>query len=50
LTDGSGRIDIEETWPSGVPSGFSIYLQYWIEDPTGPFGFAASNALRAQTP
>jgi hypothetical protein len=33
-----------------VPSGFSLYLQYWIEDPGAIFGFAGSNAVRGTVP
>ncbi len=27
-----------------------LYLQYWIEDPAGPSGFAASNAIKGTVP
>jgi hypothetical protein len=37
-------------WPLGVPSGFTTYFQWWIQDPAGPKGFAASNALAGTTP
>jgi hypothetical protein len=50
LTEGSGSLVISDTWPAGVPSGFSIYLQDWIVDRAGPFGFAASNALQGTSP
>jgi hypothetical protein len=49
-TDPAGAILIEETWPPGVPSGFPLYLQYWIDDPVGPFGFAASNGILGTAP
>ena len=49
-TDGTGQLLIEATWPPGVPTGFELYLQTWIEDPGGLFGFAASNAIRGTTP
>jgi formylglycine-generating enzyme required for sulfatase activity len=49
-TNGSGGLVIAETWPAGLPSGFELYLQYWIEDLGGPFGKSASNAVRATTP
>jgi len=38
------------SWPAGLPSGFDIYYQEWIQDPGGPKGFSATNALRATTP
>ncbi len=46
----SGSIEIADTWPPGVPSGFDTYYQYWIQDPAGQSGFAASNALQGTTP
>jgi len=50
VTSPLGEIDLGGTWPGGVPSGTELYLQYWIQDPGGPSGFAASNALRGTTP
>lgn len=49
-TGPAGTIGLAGTWPTGLPSGFSTYFQWWIVDPTGPFGFAASNGLSATTP
>ena len=49
-TDGAGNFQIVETWPTGVPSGFTLYLQYWIDDAAGPFGFSASNAISGTVP
>jgi hypothetical protein len=37
-------------WPPGVPSGTTMVFQYWVVDPTGPEGFAASNAVMAVVP
>jgi YVTN family beta-propeller protein len=45
----AGFSQLSATWPA-LPSGISIYLQAWISDPAGPFGFAASNAVRGITP
>ena len=45
-----GSIAINDTWPTGVPGGLELYIQYWIEDVDGPLGFAASNAVKATTP
>jgi hypothetical protein len=50
LTDGSGRVELSGTWPAGVPAGFELYLQYWIEDAGGPFEHAASNAVVGTSP
>ncbi len=48
--DGTGALSIPFVWPSGVPSGVSLWFQHWISDPAGPKGFAASNGLKAITP
>jgi hypothetical protein len=50
FTDGGGAVSLGTNWPAGVPSGFELYLQYWISDPGGPYGFSASNALQAVAP
>ncbi len=50
VTDGSGGVSLPGTWPDGLPSGFELYLQTWIVDASGPFGFTASNGLRGTTP
>jgi hypothetical protein len=42
----TGSFYIFNTWPTGVPPGVAIFLQYWIVDPGGPVGFSASNALK----
>ena len=49
-TDADGELLLADTWPAGVPPGFEVYFQHWIDDPAGPFGLAASNALRGTTP
>ena len=49
-TGPTGTINLSGTMPGGLPSNFSLYLQYWINDASGPVGFAASNALRGVTP
>lgn len=50
VTDPTGTATVGGTWPPGVPSGFSIYAQCWAQDPGGPVGWAASNALRGNSP
>ena len=45
-----GKLKLDGAWPMGLPAGFTLYLQWWIEDAAGPKGFAASNALSATTP
>ena len=49
-TNGSGDLIIPNTWPTGVPTGFTLYLQYWIDDPASICGLAASNAVSGTTP
>jgi CubicO group peptidase (beta-lactamase class C family) len=50
ITDPLGEIELDGTWPAGVPSGTELFLQYWIDDAGGPSGFSASNAVRGTTP
>ncbi|MHC4943796.1 MAG: hypothetical protein ACYTG7_12335 [Planctomycetota bacterium] len=44
----SGSFSLPFTWPTGVPAGTKVYVQHWIVDPGGPFGFSASNGLQAE--
>ena len=45
-----GALGLPFVWPTGVPSGVAFYVQFWVEDPGGPAGFSATNALRATAP
>ncbi len=49
-TDFFGGTTFGGLWPTGVPSGFVTYFQYWIADDAGPVGFAASNGLAGTAP
>ena len=49
-TGPAGTTTLATTWPTGLPGGFTMYLQAWIQDPAGPVGFSASNALAATVP
>lgn len=49
-TGPTGAVTAYGNWPSGVPSGFALYFQWWIQDPAGPMGFSASNGLKGTTP
>ncbi len=40
-----GEISITNSMPSGIPSGFKMYLHGWAVDAGGPFGHSATNAL-----
>ncbi len=46
----AGDLSIGATWPIDVPCGTTLYFQYWIQDPGGPVGFSASNAISGTTP
>jgi len=45
VTDAAGEISLQTTLAGGPPPGTALIVQYWIQDPAGPLGFAASNAL-----
>jgi hypothetical protein len=45
FTNFFGEATFGGLWPPGVPSGFTTYFQWWISDPAGPQGYAASNAI-----
>jgi FG-GAP repeat len=49
LTGSDGSLDVAGRWPGGVPASSEFNFQFWIQDPVGPEGWAASNALRALT-
>ncbi len=49
-TDFFGEATFGGLWPTGVPSGFTTYFQYWIVDNAGPVGFAASNGVAGTAP
>jgi len=49
-TDFFGDSSFGGLWPAGVPSGFTTYFQWWIQDAAGPKGFAASNAVAGTAP
>jgi uncharacterized membrane protein len=49
-TSAGGEVALNTAWPNGVPSGFELFLQYWIQDGAGPVGFSASNGLKATVP
>ncbi len=45
-----GIVNLASLWPIGIPSGFEIYLQYWVQDIMAPHGYAGTNAVMAVTP
>ncbi len=50
FTDFFGAASFGGLWPPGVPSGLSTYFQWWIQDPAGPKGYAASNGVSGTSP
>lgn len=49
-TDANGELQLGTTWPANSPPGVTVYLQFWVDDPGGPQGFSASNAVTGTTP
>jgi len=49
-TGPQGEIPLTIQVPPVVPPGVALFLQYWITDPAGPRGYAASNAVTVTTP
>lgn len=49
-TGTNGAFTLASTWPPGVPSGFTFWIQAWIVDPAGPAGLAASAAVAGTAP
>ena len=50
VMDGAGAFTLAGTWPNGVPSGATGYLQWWFKDAAGPTPKAATSGLRFTTP
>jgi hypothetical protein len=49
-TSAMGDVFVTESWPGGQPPDSTFVLQFWIQDPAGPEGFAGSNAVSVRTP
>jgi len=49
-TGPAGTLVLAAPMAGGLPSGFPLYFQYWMADPAGVQGFAASNGLQGITP
>ena len=45
-----GTSELAAPWPAGVPADTQAFLQWWILDPAGPAGYAASSALQLLSP
>jgi hypothetical protein len=49
-TNADGALTLVAPWPSGLPSGLTLYFQHWLASLDAPAGFVASNGLSATTP
>jgi trimeric autotransporter adhesin len=49
-TDTAGELQIDTTWPAGLPPGFQVWLQAWIHDTSAPHDVAATRGLQVTTP
>ena len=47
-TGPAGQNNVSGKWPN-LPVGFTIVIQVWIQDPSGPAGLTATNGLAAKT-
>jgi len=48
--DASGALQLAGNWPANLPANTPLYVQAWFQDPAGPAGWCASNALSLITP
>jgi hypothetical protein len=48
--DSQGELQVSGTWPTGVKAGTQAFFQAWIQDPGGPAGLAATNAVVGTAP
>ena len=49
VTSPAGDLTLNANWPVGFPPGFSIWYQYWLQDPGAIKGWQSSNGLRSTT-
>ena len=50
VSDATGQSDLEVSWPSGLPSGVPIYLQFVVRDFGVPDQLTLSNAVSRTPP
>jgi hypothetical protein len=49
--DAGGALSVAGRWPSGIPSGYQLFFQYWIPDATGGHDvYTASNTISGTAP
>jgi hypothetical protein len=44
-----GTLEVPFTLPEPLPKSVDLYMQVWFDDPAGPAGYSASNAIVATT-
>ena len=49
-TDASGEFSFSNNVSNSIASGTTVFMQFWVNDPVGPFGFAASNGISQTAP
>jgi len=49
-TNFAGFLYTNFSFPAGVPAGTTLYVQCWVQDPTNPQGWSASDGQVATTP
>jgi len=47
---GASALVLSDTWPAGVPSGTSIWIQAWLHGVGSPLPTSATSAVRGTTP
>lgn len=50
VTDSEGEFVLPFTWPAGVPTATSVFIQCAVQDPQGVMRVSLSNALQATAP
>ena len=47
---GNGTLLLQSHWPAGMPAGFPVLFQAWIQDAAAVYGWAGTNGLAATGP
>jgi hypothetical protein len=47
---GASEFVLSGTWPAGMPSGTSIWIQAWLHGVGSPLPVSATSAVRGTTP
>jgi arylsulfatase A-like enzyme len=47
---GNGTLLLQSHWPAGMPAGFPVLFQAWIQDAAAVYGWAGTNGLAAAGP